>query len=161
VAAEDDAPYDAVVVGGGIAGLSAALWLGRYRRRTLVIDAGEPRNQQAEQLHGYLGFDGRDPATLLGAARADLARYESVELRPGRVTALRAEGNGLRVRVDDADVRTLRVVLATGVADHYPDVAGLGDHVGASVFHCPSMPRLRTRSSPPDWVTRHRKNGYE
>lgn len=130
--------YDAIVVGGGPAGLAAAIWLGRYRRRTLVLDAGEPRNRWVEDVHGYLGSDPVSPDELLSRARADLAAYSDVDLRLGRVAGLEPLDEGFRVTTDEGSREARRVVLATGVADVFPDVAGFFTHYGADVFHCPT-----------------------
>lgn len=130
-------PYDVVVVGGGPAGLSAGLMLGRYRRRTLIIDGGEQRNRWADEVHGYLGDDPTDPEALLGAARDDLTAYDDVEIRTGEVLDVDGRSGGFEVDTDRGQVIARRLVLATGVRDRFPDVGGFLDHYGTSVFHCP------------------------
>jgi thioredoxin reductase len=139
---------DALVVGGGPAGLAAATWLGRYRRRTLVIDAGEQRNRAVDAVHGYLGADPISPADLLARARGDLRAYPHVTLRRGRVAALRRGGVGFRARLaDDTTVQARRVLLATGVRDLLPDVEGVEVHYGADVQHCPSCEGFDARGA--------------
>jgi thioredoxin reductase len=134
------------VVGGGPAGLSAATWLARYRRRVLVLDGGEYRNQFVERTHGYLGRDNADPAELRAQARAELAAYPTATVRGGRATSARAEADG--TFVVESDSRRLvarRVVLATGVIDLFPRVDGFFEHYGASVFHCPTCDGYEAR----------------
>jgi thioredoxin reductase len=130
--------YDVVVVGGGVAGLSAATWLGRYRRHTLLVDSGEYRNARVESSHGYLGRDGVSPAELLDDARRDLGRYELIERRGGKVRSVTGSKGDFIVDVDGDEVLAHRVVLATGVGDACPDIEGFFDHYGASAFHCPT-----------------------
>ena len=137
--------HDAIVVGGGPAGLAAATWLGRHRRATLLVDSGQYRNGWVDRSHGYLGRDHVDPAELRAAARDDLGHYPLVELRAGEVTAARAEGGRFVLTVDGDEVAGRRVVLATGVADAFPDVAGFFEHYGASVFHCPTCDGYEAR----------------
>lgn len=129
--------WDAVIIGGGAAGLSAAQMLGRSRRRTLVIDGGAPRNRHAAHMHGVLGHDGRSPLQLLEVGRAE-ARAYGVEIVDGEVTALVDEGERMRVTRADGSVDTARaVVIATGIRDELPDVPGLRQEWGRSVLHCP------------------------
>ncbi|WP_217242007.1 NAD(P)/FAD-dependent oxidoreductase [Streptomyces sp. AC555_RSS877] len=126
--------YEVVVVGGGAAGLSAALVLGRARRHTLVVDAGEPRNAPAAHMQGYLSRDGMSPADFLAAGREEIARY-GVELVRDRVADV-AEG----FTVDLASGRTVRarrLVIATGLKDELPAVPGLAERFGRDVLHCP------------------------
>ena len=138
---------DAVVIGGGPAGLAAATWLGRYRRRTLVVDSGDYRNRFTELTHGFLGRDPVPPMELLGDARRDLQQYDTVEYRSGRVTRLVAEDAGRFTVELDGGRRTTarRVVLATGVDDTFPEVGNFWEHYGASVFHCPSCDGYEAR----------------
>lgn len=126
-----------MVVGGGPAGLSAATWAARYRRSVLVVDSGQYRNRWAKKSHGFLGADPGDPMALLEQARADLARYPEVTFRSGEATAARREADGrFVVTVDGDDHAGLRLILATGVVDQFPEVHGFFDHYGTSVFHC-------------------------
>ncbi|WP_369657631.1 NAD(P)/FAD-dependent oxidoreductase [Streptomyces sp. RPA4-2] len=130
--------YEAVVVGGGAAGLSAALVLGRARRRTLVVDAGEPRNAPAAHLQGYLTRDGVPPAEFLALGREEVARY-GVELVRDRAVDVTRIGSG-EFRVTLASGRTAdarRLVLATGLADELPTVPGVAERFGRDVLHCP------------------------
>ncbi|GGY11525.1 hypothetical protein GCM10010299_14620 [Streptomyces tanashiensis] len=110
--------YDAVVVGGGAAGLSAALIMGRSRLRTLVADAGEPRNARAAHMHGVLSRDGMSPAAYRAAGRRELATY-GVDVRDGRVTGAARDGSdGFLVSLADATrVRARRLVVTTGLVD--------------------------------------------
>lgn len=142
--------HDAVVVGGGPAGLAAATWLARYRARVVVVDAGEHRNRWADRAHGYLGADPVSPTDLLHAARRGLTAYEEVELCTGRAVAARRESDGTFTLTleDDSAVAARRLVLATGVRDVFPEVRNFFDHYGRSVFHCPTCDGYEARDRP-------------
>jgi thioredoxin reductase len=130
---------DVIVVGGGPAGLAAATWAGRYRRRVLLLDKGETRNRWVEASHGYLGLDGVRPSELVGRARADLQNYPEVTVLECEVFAARRVGEGFVLELGDGStVAGRRVVIATGVRDVFPEVDGFFDHYGADVFHCPT-----------------------
>ncbi|QFY10470.1 FAD-binding protein [Nonomuraea phyllanthi] len=133
-----DTMYDVVIVGGGAAGLSGALTLGRARRRVLVVDAGRPRNAPAEGVHTYLGREGLSPLELLAAGREEVAGYGG-EVVTGTVeTAERLEDGGFRVVLDDgSEVRAARLLVTTGLVDELPDVPGLAELWGKDVLHCP------------------------
>lgn len=132
------ADNDAIVIGGSFAGLAAASWLARYRRSVLVIDAGEPRNRWSDAAHGYLGNDPIAPMELLKKGREELFAYPAVELCEARAESVTREDDRFVVRLGRDEVTARRVVLATGIADEFPDVKGFFDHYGASVFHCAS-----------------------
>jgi thioredoxin reductase len=136
-----DSIWDCIVVGGGAAGLSAALVLGRARRRTLVVDAGRQSNRVAEGMGGLLGHDGLPPAALYATGWQELAAYPSVELRAGHVRRGERRGDGPFVlELDDGSRQaSLRVVLAPGMDYDYrrPDLPGMAERWGRSVFHCP------------------------
>ncbi|MFI8633957.1 NAD(P)/FAD-dependent oxidoreductase [Microbacterium sp. NPDC077663] len=131
-----EALYDAVIVGGGPAGLSAAQMLGRARRRTLVIDAGAPRNRFAAHMHGVLGHDGRSPSELLATGRAEAGAY-GVEFLDAAVLSLADEGDRLIVTHERGTIGARGVVLTTGVVDDLPDIPGVQEQWGRGVFHCP------------------------
>jgi thioredoxin reductase len=130
-------PFDVIVAGGGPAGLSAALMLGRCRRRVLVCDRGQPRNRLSRALHGYLTRDGIAPVEFGDLARAELAPYD-VRCRAIGVLTARRSSDGFDVTLDDGTHEAaLFLLIATGVADELPNVPGLADCYGRSVFHCP------------------------
>jgi thioredoxin reductase len=130
--------FDVVIVGGGPAGLSAALTLGRARQRVLVVDAGEPRNAPTHASHGFLTRDGIHPAELRQIARDQLRPYETVVLRDGEVTHVDGRDGAFTLRLDDReDVRARKVIIAAGVRDLLPDIDGARDLFGKSIFHCP------------------------
>jgi len=134
----EDTDWDAIILGGGAAGLATALMLGRALRRTLVIDAGSPRNRFASHMHGVLGHDGVPPQDLLARGREEVARY-GVEVRPGRAARVDLADGGVVVTLDDggAPLTARALVLATGMTDVLPDVPGLAERWGSGVLHCP------------------------
>jgi thioredoxin reductase len=133
-----DRTWDCIVVGAGAAGLSAALVLGRARRRTLVIDAGEQSNRFAHGIGGLLGQDGRPPADFYAAGREEIAAYPGVELRSGEVVAgERHDGSFVLELADGSREVARRVLLATGMDYRYPALDGIEERWGRSVFHCP------------------------
>lgn len=132
-----DERYDVVVVGGGAAGLSGALMLGRARRSVLVVDAGDPRNAPAAHAHGMLTRDGTPPLDLLATGRDEVAGY-GVHVEPGEVAAVHAEDGAFAVALADGREVVARAVLsATGLRDELPDVAGVAERWGTDVLHCP------------------------
>lgn len=129
--------WEVIIAGGGVAGLSAALMLGRARRRVLVIDAGQPRNRFADAMHGVLGNEGVNPADLLARGRTEVARY-GVEISTGSIHQVGKQGPGLSVDLDDGTrLSTRALVVATGMRDELPTVPGLGERWGTTVLHCP------------------------
>lgn len=130
--------WECIVVGGGAAGLSAALVLGRARRRTLLVDAGEQSNLPSHGIGGLLGHDGRPPAELYAIGRRELSAYPSVEIRDARVVGGSSVGDRFELELDAGEkVRGRRVLLATGMQYCPPDLPGLGALWGTSVFQCP------------------------
>lgn len=140
--------YDVIIVGGGPAGLSAALILGRCRRRVLVCDSGRYRNAASHAMHGFLGHDGVNPADLRRISREQLRPYD-VEIRDVAVTGARQEGNHFEVELATGDrLLARKIVLATGLADRLPDVPGIQEMYGKSVFHCPYCDGWEVRDKP-------------
>lgn len=154
----DDSKFEVIIVGGGPAGLSAALVLGRCRRRVLVCDAGQPRNAASHGLHLFLTRDGIEPAEFLSIAREQLKPYETVELREGFVTKARRIDDGFEIVVTDPrsaanEERSQRfagrkLLLATGVVDELPQIKGIEEFYGRSVFHCPYCDGWEMRDRP-------------
>jgi thioredoxin reductase len=132
----DGTAWDVVVVGGGAAGLSAALTLGRVRRSVLVIDAGEPRNAPADGAHGLLGREGVPPLELLRRGREEVAGYGG-RVVSGRVAQVHRDGAEFSVVTEDWQrVRARRVLVTTGLVDELPEVPGLAARWGRDVLHC-------------------------
>lgn len=129
--------FDAIVVGGSYAGMSAALILARARQRVLVIDAGLRRNRFAKAAHGFLGQDGRAPDAIAADGKAQLLAYPNVQWLDGNATRAEAAGVGFQVHVAEQSYHAERLILATGVVDELPEVDGLVERWGRSVFHCP------------------------
>jgi thioredoxin reductase len=145
---------DAVVIGGGAAGLNGALMLARSRRSVVVVDSDTPRNAPAEGVHGLLGLDGTPPAELLRRGREEVRRYGG-RVVTGQVAsaapAAPAADGDLRFTITLADgrsVRARRVLVATGLRDVLPDIPGLARHWGNGVVHCPYCHGWEVRDEP-------------
>jgi thioredoxin reductase len=140
--------YDVVVIGGGAAGLNAALTLGRSRRSVLVVDEGSPRNAPAEHMHNYLTRDGMSPMEFLELGRKEVLGY-GVDLRTARVTSVTSVAPGFTVAMDDdSAVTARRLLVTTGVTDVLPDVPGLRERWGREVIHCPYCHGYEVRDQP-------------
>lgn len=135
--------YDAIIVGGSYAGLSAALVLGRSLRRVLVIDAGQPANRQTPHAHGFLTRDGQTPAELSAIARQQVSQYPTVQFWSGTVVTAIQSASGFSVSTGPASqaggvqFEARKLLLATGVYDIMPDLPGFAECWGRSVLHCP------------------------
>jgi thioredoxin reductase len=137
--------YDVVVIGGGAAGLSAALVLGRARRRVAVVDAGAPRNAPAAHMQGFLSRDGMPPSDFLAAGRAEVSGY-GVELLTDEVLGIEA---GFVVRLAGGRVLTARrILVTTGVGDELPDIPGVRERWGRDLLHCPYCHGWEVRDEP-------------
>lgn len=140
--------YDVIVVGGGPAGLSAALLLGRSNRRVLVCDSGQYRNGASRAMHGFLSRDGTPPAELRRIGREQLAPY-AVEFTEARVTQAARAGDGFTLALEGgARVRSRKLLLATGLVDELPPLVGLDALWGKSVFVCPYCDAWEVRGAP-------------
>jgi thioredoxin reductase len=129
---------EVVIVGGGPAGLSAALVLGRCRRSVVVVDSGKPRNAVTETMHGFLTRDGISPAEFLRLAKADLERYPNVALREGEVRAVTERSGGFDIDISGETIlRCKKVLLAMGVVDSLPELPDFAKFYGKTLFHCP------------------------
>lgn len=128
---------DVIIVGGSYAGMAAALQLVRARRSVLIIDAGSRRNRFADSSHGFLTQDGNSPAAIAATAKAQLLAYPTVQwLEASAISASKIK-TGFQVGTDTQNYQAKRLLLATGVTDQLPEVAGLAERWGKSIFHCP------------------------
>lgn len=129
---------DVIIVGGSFAGLTAAMQLGRARRRVTVLDTGLNRNRYAREAHNIFGFDGTPPGDLLAAARRQVAAYPTVELISARAESVSGEPDGFAVRTADGQtIEGRRLILSYGITDDFPDIAGFAECWGKTVIHCP------------------------
>ncbi|MDX3934369.1 NAD(P)/FAD-dependent oxidoreductase [Stenotrophomonas sp.] len=138
--APENGKYDVIIIGGSYAGMSAALQLVRARRKVLIIDGGKPRNRNARVAHGFLGREGLPPADIASQARNELVRYPTLTWLTGTAVSARAinDGGSFQVKVEEGKTFVAdRVILAHGVTDDLPDIDGIGERWGRSVFHCP------------------------
>ena len=141
--------YDVVIVGGGTAGLSGAIVLGRCRRRVFLCDVGQPRNQASRAVHCLLGHEGTPPTELLARARRELEQYTTVESHADRVTKITPIGNRFAVACADGFTVTARkVLLTTGLTDEVPQIEGIEQLYGRSVHHCPYCDGFEHRDQP-------------
>ncbi|MFE6964087.1 NAD(P)/FAD-dependent oxidoreductase [Agromyces sp. NPDC057679] len=130
--------WDVIIIGGGSAGLSAALMLGRSRRRVLVLDEGLPRNRFAGHMHGVLGRDHTSPLALLADGRAELERYDGVEVQPGIAVAAHGAAPAFTLELADGEhLQARRLLVASGLRDALPAVPGLTEQWGRGAFVCP------------------------
>jgi thioredoxin reductase len=143
--------YDVLIVGGGAAGLSAALVLARAQRRIAVIDAGEPRNAPAQHMQGFLSRDGLSPTELLRLGRQEVTGY-GADVIAGRVSGIRRTAGAdprFDVRLVDGDtLRARRVLVATGLHDVLPDIPGVRERWGRDFLHCPYCHGHEVRAQP-------------
>jgi thioredoxin reductase len=145
--------YDVLIVGGGAAGLSAALVLSRARRSVVVVDAGHPRNAPAAHMHGFLGSDGLPPADLLAAGRREILGY-GANLVPGTVTGITRGEAGTAAPLFDVTlsggmaIAARRILVSTGLRDDVPDIPGLKERWGRDVLHCPYCHGFEVRDQP-------------
>jgi thioredoxin reductase len=141
--------YDVIIVGGGPAGLSAALILGRCRRRVLLVDSGNPRNAVSQAMHGFLTRDGENPMEVRRIAREQLRPYETIELRDGEICEARCHGDWFEVREAQGEWLSARkLLLATGLLDEVPDIPGFAELYGRGVYNCPYCDGWEHRDRP-------------
>jgi hypothetical protein len=148
--------YDVAVIGGGPAGLSAALVLARARRTVVVVDAGKLRNAPARHMYGYLSRDGVVPAELVAAGRQEVTGYGG-DIVPGTASDLVPDGrSGFWVLLADGNrISARRLLVTTGLRDELPDIPGLRDRWARDVLHCPLLSRPRGPRPP---ARRHRRH---
>ena len=154
--------WDVVIAGAGPAGLSAALVLGRARRKVLLCDTGTPRSWASKEMHGFLTRDGIAPAEFRRLAHKELARYSSVVFCAAEVTAASSvAGGGFSVTIaGKRRTRSRKLLIATGVFDHLPPVTGMEELFGKSVFQCPYCDGWEVRGVPIA-VYGKRRRGFE
>lgn len=141
--------WEVIIVGAGPAGLSAALVLGRCRRSVLIVDSDKPRNWASQAVHGFLTRDGLPPRELRRRGREELKRYKTVRLKPLEAKTAQQVKNGFHITLsDNSRHRCRKLLLATGVVDELPQVEGLLELYGHSVFHCPYCDGWECRDQP-------------
>jgi thioredoxin reductase len=154
--------WDVVIVGGGPAGLSAGLVLGRACRRVLICDSGTPRSWASKAQHAFLTRDGISPARFRRIARAEMRRYPEVKFRRTEIkSARRSRGGGFNLLADDgARMRCRKLLIATGVFDRLPPIQDIAAYFGTSVFQCPYCDGWEWRRQPVAVYGKSRR-GYE
>ena len=150
--------WDVIIVGGGPAGLSAALILARACRRVLLCDTGTPRSWAAKQMHGFLTREGISPGEFRKLAQKELKQFPNLEYRSREVTAARRRGDGfIAVRMGRQSATCRKLLIATGVFDQLPKLEGIDPLFGTSVFQCPYCDGYEVRGQPVAVYGKHRR----
>jgi thioredoxin reductase len=158
----EEGNYDALVVGGSFAGLAAATYIARTKRRVLVVDGGQPRNRFSPAAHGFLGHDGLPPGQILATARRQVLAYPTVELRTGEVVAIHPQASAFEVHLEDGTtISSRKVVIATGLRDELPALPGLSERWGHTVLHCPYCHGYETGGGPLGVLASHPLSAHQ
>jgi len=153
---------DVIVVGGSFAGHSAAIQLARARKAVLMIDAQRPRNRFATAAHGFLGQDGRAPAAIMQDAASQLLAYPTASIVYATALSARREDGLFTITLDDGSIRhARRLVLATGLADTLPDIAGMQERWGRTVLHCPYCHGYEVAGKPLGIIANHPMSAHQ
>jgi thioredoxin reductase len=140
---------DTIIIGGGAAGLTAALYLGRFRRKVALFDNGKQANRFSHAAHGFFTRDGTAPSELIEIGHEQLRQYETVTIQSGTVSSIKPSDEHFTLNLDDGTHLTSRkILLATGLKDNIPDIQGLEALWGRSVFHCPYCDGYEMRDQP-------------
>lgn len=130
--------YDVVIIGGSYAGLAAAMPLARARKKVLIIDAGQRRNRFAENSHGFLTQDGTKASDIAKIAKQQVLAYQTVDWEDGSVKRVEKVDGGFAVCIDATrSITSKRLIIAAGITDQLPEILGLAERWGKSIFHCP------------------------
>ena len=129
--------HDVLIIGGGYAGIAAAMPLARARRDVLVLDVARQRNRFAAASHGFLGQDGIEPGVIAARGKGELLAYPTVGWRGEEAISARRAGDAFAVTTATGEVHARRLILATGVLDELPPIPGIRERWGRTVFHCP------------------------
>ncbi|TDF99460.1 NAD(P)/FAD-dependent oxidoreductase [Paenibacillus piri] len=141
--------YDCTIIGGGPAGLNAALVLGRARRSVALIDNNQPRNAVTHASHGFLTRDGVTPTEFRRIAYNEVLHYPTVEHRPAKVTDIRKLHDGFQIITDSGEtIESRKLLMATGLKEVFPAIPGLAEMYGKSLFHCPYCDGWELRDQP-------------
>jgi thioredoxin reductase len=141
--------FDCAIIGGGPAGLSAALVLGRAKRKVLLLDEGRPRNAVTHESHGFLTRDGVEPGAFRAIAYQEIRRYPSVEIQQTRVVEVSKHDAHFAVATGDGErFQAKTILLATGLKDVLPEIEGIHDYYGKSLFACPYCDGWERRDQP-------------
>lgn len=141
--------YDCAIVGGGPAGLNAALVLGRARRSVLLLDSGNPRNAVTHASHGFITRDGVRPAEFRRLAHEELLRYPSIRMTATQVTGIEPEAGGFAILASSGErMQARKVILAAGLREELPDIEGIRQFYGSSLFNCPFCDGWELRDQP-------------
>jgi thioredoxin reductase len=141
--------FDCAIIGGGPAGLSAALVLGRAKRNVLLLDEGKPRNAVTHESHGFLTRDGVEPGEFRAIAYQEIARYPSVEIQRARVVEASKHDAHFEVATGEGEhFQAKTILLATGLKDVLPEIDGIHDYYGKSLFACPYCDGWERRDQP-------------
>lgn len=134
----DNSKYDVLIIGGGPAGLSAALALSRARRKIILIDEGHPRNEVESHVGGFLTQDGTPPFELRKIATEQILKYPSVEIQKGIIKSIKQEENEFVTSLnDDTKINSRKILLASGLVMDIPTIPGYKENWGPNIFHCP------------------------
>jgi thioredoxin reductase len=145
----EDQRYDCAIIGGGPAGLNAALVLGRARRTVALFDDGRPRNRVTHASHGFITRDGIEPGEFRRIAYEEVLRYPTVRHWPAKVTDIRPAEGGFILRADTGEeLLAGKVILAAGLREELPDIEGIRDFYGSSLFNCPFCDGWELRDRP-------------
>jgi thioredoxin reductase len=154
--------YDALVVGGSFAGLAAATYIARAKRRVLVVDAGEPRNRFSPAAHGFLGHDGQSPGDILATARQQVLAYPSAAMRTGEVVSVQSKTSAFGIHLNDGTtISSRKVVIATGLRDELPALPGVSERWGRTVLHCPYCHGYETGGGPLGVLATHPLSAHQ
>ena len=128
---------DVIIIGGSFAGLAAAIYLARARRDVLVVDGGEPRNRFSAHSRGVFALDGQPGSELLKTAKSQLLLYPSARFLSKKASRVSKKGDFFEVETEKERFESRRLILATGLVDQLPELPGLRERWGKSIFHCP------------------------